>query len=95
MRAVEITGFRRGVDRLLHLVGADTALDTQAVLRQDQAIEIRCLDGVTYCFRGQMYDYREIWMNGITPTGGIRRVVRDENGDFVDAVTGERIEDGR
>lgn len=67
VRAVEITGFRRGVDRLLHLVGADTALDTQAVLRQDQAIEIRCLDGVTYCFRGQMYDYREIWMNGITP----------------------------
>ena len=95
VRAVEITGFRRGVDRLLHLVGADTALDTQAVLRQDQAIEIRCLDGVTYCFRGQMYDYREIWMNGIPPTGGIRRVVRDENGDFVDAVTGERIEDGR
>lgn len=40
VRAVEITGFRRGVDRLLHLVGADTALDTQAVLRQDQALSL-------------------------------------------------------
>lgn len=95
VRAVQVTAFRQGVDRLLGLVGADTALDSRAVLRQDQIIEIRCLDGAAYFSQGQLYDDTEIRMNGIPSGGRMRRVARDQNGDFVDALTGEPIEDGR
>lgn len=95
VRAVEITSFRQGVDRLLGLAGADTALESRAVLRQGQIIEIRCLDGAAYFSQGQLYDDTEIRMNGIPSGGRLYRVARDQNGDFVNALTGEPIEDGR